>query len=278
VSKEVVLVKISVVIPMYNSEDTIVSTLNSIKNQTAFDQILEVIVVNDGSTDNSLDLVNQYIKANKKMPIIIVDKPNGGVSSARNTGMKAAAGEWIALLDSDDNWLSEKIEIQMKTIQEHPEIDFLGGDIDDKGLMILWKRIEGLYKANVKDICLKMFPQTSVAIFKRSIFEKIGGYDENQSYAEDGNYFLKICSHFEYYHLPVQMVYYGGGKPGFGFSGLSANLKKMYEGNIKNIKELKRDSIISSRFYIFLRVFYWLKYIRRILITKTNSWGEFKTT
>lgn len=260
--------KISVIIPMYNSKDTIISTLDSIKNQTAVEHILEIIVINDGSTDDSLNLVKKYIKDNKNIPIIIIDKPNGGVSSARNVGMKVAKGEWIALLDSDDDWLPKKIEIQIKTIQEHPEIDFLGGDIDDRGLKILWKRIKGLYKADVKDVCLKMFPQTSVAIFRRNIFEKIGGYDENQSYAEDGNYFLKICANYKYYHLPIQMVYYGGGKPGFGFSGLSANLKEMYEGNIKNIKELKKDSLISGKFYVFLRLFYWFKYVRRILITK----------
>ncbi|MBU3101557.1 glycosyltransferase family 2 protein [Clostridium sp. DSM 17811] len=259
---------ISVVIPMYNSKDTIINALNSIKNQTAFEQILEIIVINDGSIDNSLNIVKKYIEDNEDMPIVIINKPNGRVSAARNSGMKVAKGEWIALLDSDDEWLPEKIEIQLKTIQEHPEIDFLGGDIDNRGLKILWKRIKGLYKADVKDVCLKMFPQTSVAIFKKNIFEKIGGYDEKQSYAEDGNYFLKICTHYNYYHLPVQMVCYGGGKPGFGFSGLSANLKKMYEGNIKNIKELKRDLVISSGFYAFLRVFYWVKYIRRILITK----------
>ena len=268
------LMKISVVIPMYNSERTIISTLDSIKNQTAFEQILEVRVINDGSTDDSLNLVKKYIEDNKKMPIIVIDKPNGGVSSARNVGMKEAKGEWIALLDSDDEWLPKKIEVQIKTINENPEIDFLGGDIDNRGLKILWKKIKGLYKANVKDICLKMFPQTSVAIFKRNIFDEIGGYDENQSYAEDGNYFLKICSQYNYYHLPVEMVYYGSGKPGFGFSGLSANLKKMYEGNIKNIKELKSDSIISGKFYVFLRAFYWMKHIRRILITKNNLWRK----
>ena len=253
---------------MYNSKDTIIGTLDSIKNQTAFEHIVEVIVVNDGSTDNSLDLVKKYIEDNEEMPIAIIDKSNGGVSSARNTGMKGAKGEWLALLDADDEWLPEKIQIQIKAIQEHHDIDFLGGDTDDQGLKILWRRIKGLYKANVKDICIKMFPQTSAAIFRRNIFEKIGGYDENQSYAEDGNYFLKICAHYNYYHLPIQLVYYGGGKPGFGFSGLSANLRKMYEGNIKNIKELKRDSIISHEFYLFLRIFYRVKYIRRILVVK----------
>jgi len=244
-SKELGVNKISVVIPMYNSADTIISTLDSIKNQTAFNQITEVIIVNDGSTDNSLDLVKDYKEKNEQMPLVIIDKPNGGVSSARNAGMKAAKGDWIALLDSDDDWLSEKIEIQMKTIKKHPEIDFLGGDINDRGLKILWKQINGLYKANLKDVCLKMFPQPSTAIFKRSIFEQIGGFDEKQSYLEDSNYFLKVCSKYNYYYLPIQVVYYGGGKP-FGTSGLSSNLKKMYEGNIKNIKELKRDSMISN--------------------------------
>lgn len=263
--------KISVVIPMYNSNETIINTLDSIKNQTAFKYILEILVINDGSTDNSLNLVERYAEENSGMPIILIDKPNGGVSTARNIGMKEAKGEWIALLDSDDDWLPEKIEIQMNTIQEHPEIDFLGGDIDDKGLKILWRRIKGLYKANVNDICIKMFPQTSVAIFKRSIFEQIGGYDETQQYAEDGNYFLKICANYNYYHLPVRMVYYGGGKPAFGFSGLSSNLKKMHEGNIKNIKELKTDNYIGLNFYVILRLFYHLKYIRRILITKLHG-------
>lgn len=262
---------ISVVIPMYNSEKTIISTLNSVKNQTFFDYIKEIIVVNDGSKDNSLNLVEEYKVSNPTLPIIIIDTPNQGVSTARNKGMRASQGEWIALLDSDDQWLPEKLEIQIKAIMDVPDIDFLGGDINSKGLKILWKRIDRLYKASINDLCLKMFPQTSVAIFKRTIFDEIGGYDEKQKYAEDGNYFLKICNDYNYYHLPVQMVYFGEGKPEFGFSGLSANLKEMHLGNIKNIKELKGRHLISIKFYLFLRVFYYLKYIRRIIITKLNN-------
>src|SRR5665648_285464 len=91
---------------MYNSKATIISTLDSIKNQTAFEQIIEIIIINDGSTDDSLNLVEKYIEDNQNMPILIINMPNGGVSSARNAGMKAAKGEWIALLDSDDEWVS----------------------------------------------------------------------------------------------------------------------------------------------------------------------------
>lgn len=262
---------LSVIIPMFNSQDTIISTLNSIYNQTSFKYINEVIVVNDGSTDNSLDIVKKY-KVNRKLNnIVIIDKPNGGVSTARNEGMKVAKSEWIALLDSDDEWLPQKLEIQVEIIIKHQEIDFLGGDIDSRGLKILSRKIERLYQASVKDICIKNFPQPSTAIFKKKIYNEIGGFDENQSHAEDGNYFLKICARYNYFHLPVQMITYGGNKPGFGFSGLSANLKKMYEGNIKNLKELKKNFIITRKFYILMRIFYWAKYVRRLVITKVRK-------
>ncbi|KHL96000.1 glycosyltransferase [Paenibacillus sp. IHB B 3415] len=260
--------KVSVIIPMYNSENTITNTLNSVKIQTAYNEILEIIVINDGSTDDSLNMVNDYILVNHDMPIILIDKMNGGVSSARNAGMKISMGEWIALLDSDDEWLPNKIEVQLKTIEKHPYIDFLGGDSNGLGLRILFKKIDSLYKASVKDLCLKSFPVTPAAFFRRKIINEIGYFDEEQKYAEDGNYFLRICAYYNYYHLPIQMVNCGGGKPTFGYSGLSANLKGMYDGNVKNIKDLKRESIISIDFYLFLRLFFWAKYIRRIIISK----------
>ena len=257
---------ISVVIPMYNSENTIIRTLESVRNQTAFELILEIIVVDDGSTDDSFIVVNNYANAHKEMPIIIIKKENRGVSSARNEGMKVAKGEYIALLDADDEWLPNKLEIQMKTMKKYPEIDFLGGDSNGVNLRILFKRVDTLYKASIKDLCLKFFPVTPTAIFKKKIIGRIGYFDENQKFAEDGNYFLKICANFNYYHLPIQMAICGGSKPPFGYNGLSANLKGMYEGNIKNIKELKNNGLISNRFYLFIRFFYWIKYLRRIII------------
>lgn len=262
--------KISVVIPMYNSINTIFNTLDSIKNQTAIDKIIEIIIVNDGSTDNSLEIVKKYKTENENLPIVIIDKLNGGVSTARNKGMNVAKGDWIALLDSDDEWLPNKIECQIRIIKENPDVNFLGGPFNENKLKIFWKKIDRLYKAKVSDICIKNFPQPSTVIFKKEIFDEIGGFDENQRYAEDGNYFMKICNKYNLYYSPQLLIIYNNGKSGFGDRGLSANLKGMYEGNIKNIKELKRDLIISSSFYVFLRVFYWVKYIRRILITKSR--------
>lgn len=260
--------EISVVIPMYNSQDSIINALNSIKNQTAYENILEIIIVNDGSTDDSIDIVKEYIKNNKKMPIIIINKKNGGVSSARNIGIQKAKCDWIALLDADDFWLEDKIETQVNIIKKNNNIDFLGGDMDDKGVKIFLKKINKLHKVKLFELCLKTFPQTSTVIFRKKIFQEIGGYDENKKYAEDFNYFLKICNNYEYYYFPQKMICYGNDKLGFGVSGLSKNLKEMNNSYMKSIKELKDEKIINLMFYIFLYVFYILKYIRRIIIIK----------
>lgn len=263
--------KVSVVIPMYNSENTIVNTLDSIRRQTAIDDILEIIVVNDGSKDGSYNKVLNYSNQFPEIPIVLINKPNGGVSSARNVGMKMAKGNWIALLDSDDEWLQDKIKIQLNILDENEDIDFLGGPFDDRMLKIFHRKIDKLYKAKVEDICIKNFPQPSTVIFRRGIVDAIGGFDESQRYAEDGNYFMKICNKFNLYYYPERLIIYDGGKRGFGSRGLSANLAGMYEGNLKNIRELKNEKVISIPFYVFLRVFYYVKYIRRILISRFNS-------
>lgn len=262
------LINFSVIIPMYNAENTIIKALDSVRQQSCYNYISEIIVINDGSLDLSLILVERYKTTYQELPLIIINKTNEGVSSARNIGMRIAQGEWIALLDADDQWVPDKIQKQVDVLQRNLDIDFLGGNINEKVLSILGRKIKTLYKASIYDLCIKVFPQTSTAVFKRSIYETIGGYDEKQKYGEDVNYFMKICESYNYYHLPVQLVCYGDDKRGFGMSGLSANLKEMHKGSVKNIKELKNKHIISRSFYWFLRLFYSLKYMRRILITK----------
>lgn len=259
---------ISVVIPMYNSEETILGALDSIKNQTAFHRILEIIIVNDGATDRSRDVVERYAAANPDMPIALINQDNGGVSAARNRGLAAAAGEWIALLDSDDEWLGDKTEYQFSIIDRHPDIDFLGGNTQTGGFRILGRSINGLYRVHIKDLCKKQLPQPSTALFRRKIYQEIGGFDETRRYAEDGQYFMRICLRYRYFVEPRQVVVYGGGKRGFGQSGLSANLKRMYEGNVINLREIRQSHAISPGFYGAMRVFFLLKYVRRIVISK----------
>ena len=113
-----------------------------------------------------------------------------------------------------------------------------------------------------------MFPVTPSALFRKSIYDEIGGFDTNFKYAEDGNYFMKICYAYNYYYLPENLVRIGHGKRPYGDKGLSANMKGMYEGNVRTIKMLKNEKKISFAFYCFLRLFYYAKHIRRILIVR----------
>lgn len=113
---------VSIIIPAYNASRTIIRTLDSLKNQTRFDLIKEILVINDGSTDDTVALLENYKQLNPNMPIQIINKMNGGVSTARNIGLKLSSGEWIGLCDSDDEWLPRKLEIQYDIIKKNSKI------------------------------------------------------------------------------------------------------------------------------------------------------------
>ena len=101
---------------------------------------------------------------------------------------------------------------------------------------------------------------------RRKVFEEIGCFDENQKYAEEGNYFIRIANRFNCYFCNTKVINYGDGKSGFGASGLSANLKEMHRGFIKNLKFAYSNNLISFGKYILARIVEQLKYARRIVI------------
>ena len=255
--------KVSVIIPVYNSEKTIVQVLDSVKRQTRFDYICEILVINDGSKDQSEELIQNYICEHSELPISYYSKENGGASSARNFGMRRAKGEYIAFLDSDDLWMPEKIEVQMKILLQHREIVFLGAGYEDRPFYIMTKRIDGLYKATIKDICKKNFPVTPSVVFKAEAIKTLGYFDEKQKFGEDINYYQKFCISYNYYYLPRKLVTIGFQKDFFGATGLTSHMKEMHLGTIKNLREVYLEGHISKRFYYEMRIFYWLKYCRR---------------
>lgn len=105
---------VSVVIPMYNAEDWIVGLLESILSQTY--QNIEIILVNDGSTDASADIVSMFSRRNSEIELRVILQQNSGVSEARNEGVRQSSGELLAFVDSDDIWMAGKIERQVREI------------------------------------------------------------------------------------------------------------------------------------------------------------------
>lgn len=261
---------ISVIIPVYNAEKSIEKSLISIKNQTWKGEF-EIIIVNDGSTDQSKNVIETYGKKNPDQNIILINQENGGVSKARNAAMKIAKGEYIALLDSDDEWLPEKTEKQMKFLaNENYNVDFITSFWNDENLTFPYNLLpqDKLVKITLKKLLFKITGQTSTAIFKRKVLENTGFFDENQKYSEDANYWMRISEKNEMYLLPQKLVIAGDGKKSFGISGLSANLKEMENGIQKNILEMYQTNRINLPEYLFYFVISKLKYAVRPLRAK----------
>src|SRR5690606_18820867 len=105
----------SIVIPLYNKEQSVTNTLQSVLNQTFTE--FEVVIVNDGSTDNSVEKVEAF----NDPRIRLIHQANAGVSAARNKGIKEANYEWIAFLDADDLWMEDHLQVLNQMIQEYPE-------------------------------------------------------------------------------------------------------------------------------------------------------------
>ena len=261
---------ISTIIPMYNSSDTIVSAIESVLNQT-YSEPLEIIVVNDGSTDGCEEIVQKIIDNNKTNRIIkLINKENGGVSTARNCGIKEATGEWIALLDSDDVWFPEKLEKQIEVIEKNPQVKFLGTNVNDEVYPFFGKAKLDLFTLNAMQIILKWYPSTPTILAKKSLFIKAGLFDESRRQGEDCDLWLRCLLFEPVYILNETLVHIGHGKKSFGEKGLSADLKKMHAGEKFIIKGAFKRKQINLPFYLFAHLWLKLKFLRRLLIIKLN--------
>lgn len=262
---------ISIVIPLYNGSKTIEKVLDSIKNQTRLDLVGEIIVVNDGSKDNSEELVLEYAKKNETLPIKVISKENGGVSTARNRGISEATCEWVALEDADDFWHPKKIEIQWEYINKYPDIKAIGGNRDGEDVRFGKEVEKGLYLMSCINYLIKNWPHTSTLLIKREVFDTTGVFDETMTHAEDGDLFMRIAHHFGLYYTYESLENCGDGKASFGESGLSRDIKKMHKGVNKMFKHAKELQYINGLQYVLLVGYEQLKYWRRCIIVRSRN-------
>lgn len=252
---------------MYNSASTIERALQSVVRQD-YSGSVEIIVVNDGSRDNCVEIVENFITVHQNTKIALISQDNGGVSKARNTGLKNAKGNFVAFLDSDDAWFTNKLSNQVKILKENPDIDLLGAAFD--GFYFSKKREEELFKVDFKNLIFKNYFQPSTVIVRKNVIDKIGLFDETQKYAEEGNFFFRVSQEFNCFFYNKKLITYGDGKQGFGVSGLSANLKEMEKGELKNLKFAYENKWINLFTYCYAVTFSILKYIRRIIIVSVK--------
>ena len=203
---------ISVVVPLYNKERAVIDTIQSVLNQTIFPY--EIIIVDDGSTDNSLNVVRKRISELENERIRVIHKKNGGVSSARNRGIKEAKGEYVALLDGDDLWEPTFLEEQMKLICAFPKAGMWGVSIAFIKHGKCWKWQQGMgdgYRGYVENYFgtshNDLFCSSSVVI-RRDVFEKVGYFDERISSSEDLDMWYRIILKYPVVFYDKVLVYY----------------------------------------------------------------------
>lgn len=258
--------KYSVVIPLYNGEKTIGKAVMSVLNQTRADLIEEIIIVNDGSTDKSLDAVDELKKTTDK--IVLVNKKNGGAASARNEGIRIARNNYIALLDADDIWMPEKMEVQDNTFSKYPDIKALGCNRDGENLHYGTPYKNGIYRLSPLQYCFKNWPCTPALVFDKRIFDGDCYFPEDMTHAEEGIFFLTLAYKTGLYYVDLPLVLCGDGKRAFGVSGLSGNIEKMHHGVIKMIKKAAEMGYIKRIYVPVLIVYENIKYLRRRIIMK----------
>lgn len=183
---------LSVIIPTYNRAWCLNRAVDSVLAQSFRD--FELIVVDDGSSDDTARLLEVYGDA-----LRVLRQANQGVSAARNAGIAAARGRWIALLDSDDHWLPEKLAAQMKWLAAHPAYRICQTEelwIRD-GKRVNPKKRHRKHGGHIFERCLPLcLVSPSAVIMARNLLDEVGGFDEDLPACEDYDLWLRIaCSH-----------------------------------------------------------------------------------
>ncbi len=199
--------KVSIIIPVFNCEKYIGYAIESALNQTYED--VEVIVIDDGSFDDTLDIITQFDG------ITVLVKNNGGTASALNEGIKTAKGDWVHWLSADDVLHTTAIEDMMNIIKDKDKIYYTNYDVIDESGTVIGDFEEPVLR-NLKSIQDKKtelmsfyYGNGSTSMIHKSVFKKIGHFDEELAHSEDYEFWLRAISHgIDLWNIPIKTLYY----------------------------------------------------------------------
>lgn len=201
------MIQVSVIIPSFNRAHTLPRALDSVRKQTL--PAAEIIVVDDGSSDGSAALLKQDYPE-----VQLISQPNKGVSAARNSALQIARSEWIALLDSDDEWFPHKLATIAQAQQQNPQTLVFHSDE-------IWirngRRVNPMKKhakrgGMIFDHCLPLCViSPSAVVIHRTVFEHIGRFDETLPACEDYDLWLRLCHLYSVGYIEQPLIQkYGG--------------------------------------------------------------------
>lgn len=250
--------KFSIVIPVYNSAHTIWNVLQSVKNQTLKEY--DVYVIDDGSTDNSAEIVERFILENQQMKISLIKTENKGVSKARNLGIKNAKSEYIALLDADDLWHIQKLELISLVLSD--EYSFFGHQSTlnafTDGSLVLNKKDIKVY--SFKDLIIKNRFVTPSVVFRNN---SIVLFDEDMDYTEDHELWLRLSYKKDALFLDIPLVKLN--RPVLSKGGASEARWKMRQGEIKMYIKATKYSLFCRCTLPFLVLFSVFKHVKSFI-------------
>jgi glycosyltransferase involved in cell wall biosynthesis len=222
---------VTVIIPVYNGERFIRRSLDSVLKQSH--PVDQIIVIDDGSKDSTCEIVAQEYSGR----VTLIQQQNGGPARARNAGLRAATGEFIAFLDADDYWEPEKIATQLRVLAEHPEAigNYTGlrvvGDAGEH--LIDLKPVEHTTLRKVLRWCNPGIPPSSV-LLRRSALEKLeSGFDERHRGSEDWNLWFRLIVQGPFCICPEPLTDYQSSS-----GGLSGDADHMYGDFMKMLDDV----------------------------------------
>jgi len=262
-------VPVSVIIPCFNCASVIERAVSSVFGQTA--RPAELFLVDDASTDRgetAKKLAELKERYGHSMEIeVITFKKNRGPSAARNAGWAVAMQPYIAFLDADDAWHTRKIEIQYHWMETHPDVAMTGHPCS------LWRRKEEatvslpqVWNAHEVSRILLLFSNrfnTPSVMLRRDIPFR---FKQGMHYCEDYLLWLQIVfsgSRAWRIELPLAFLF----KPVFGKGGLSRNLWQLSKGEMTAIRLIRTEKLIGAPAWLFITVYVFLKYLRRLGIS-----------
>lgn len=200
--------RVSVVVPAFNAERTLERTLRSVVEQSV--AVAEIVVVDDGSTDSTAEVARRFARTDDRVKL--VSQSNGGAPAARNAGIDAAVGEFIAFVDADDVWLPHKLERQLEVFARHPEVGAVqsGAIHVDDNLNPLFARpcVPGPMDP-LEILRFRNLPAFSTTlVLRRTALDVIGGFDVSLAILEDWEFSLRASVRSVFWSVEEPLALY----------------------------------------------------------------------
>jgi len=251
---------VAAIIPTFNSEKAVIRALDSVMNQSVRPQ--EIIVVDDASTDNTVDVVRKFAARHPELRLL-VNEQNLGPGPTRNRGWNLASSDFVAFLDADDSWHPQKLELQLKFFTENPgevacgTIHQIAGQTEATQVTI--DSTSGISKFSLNDLLRRNRFTTPSTMLRRNIAQR---FDPDLRLAEDYLLWMSIAAdhgHVSRINQPLTTLH----KPIFGSAGLSSKTLAMFVGEIRALNSLRTTMRLSNSKFAFSVLWSALKLVRR---------------